>query len=229
MEGNARAVAHGGNIVAHVVGNPVQCAGLIDIIFGIGALPIEAVMTMAEIQAAVVAVMTIVQANGVMAALAVIALAASDMRLTRDAVADLEILNALAECNNLTGPFVTHDKRVIGGPVGERIAAMDHLGIRATDRDRLNPAKDLARAGLRNRNACKLEVVIGSQGHCFHHFGDTHRKNTPLEICAAPAAVEAWNRRIRMNAVTDDVEPILTQYSTQVNNNHKIILCNLVN
>lgn len=77
MEGNARAVAHGGNIVAHVVGNPVQCAGLIDIIFGIGALPIEAVMTMAEIQAAVVAVMTIVQANGVMAALAVIALAAS--------------------------------------------------------------------------------------------------------------------------------------------------------
>lgn len=55
-------------------------------------------MTMAEIQAAVVAVMTIVQANGVMAALAVIALAASDMRLTRDAVADLEILNALAEC-----------------------------------------------------------------------------------------------------------------------------------
>lgn len=32
-----------------------------------------------------------------------------------------------------------------------------------------------------------------------------------------------------MNAVTDDVEPILTQYSTQVNNNRKIILCNLVN
>ena len=164
-----------------------------------------------------------------MAALAVIALAAADMRLTRDAVADLEILNALAECNNLTGPFVTHDKRVIGWPVGERIAAMDHLGIRATDRDRLNPAKDLAGAGLGNRNTCKLEVVIGSQGHCFHHFGDTHRKNTPLEICAAPAAVEAWNRRIRMNAVTDDVEPILTQYSTQVNNNRKIILCNLVN
>ena len=51
-------------------------------------------MTMAEIQAAVVAIMTIVQANGVMAALAVIALAAADMRLTRDAVADLEILNA---------------------------------------------------------------------------------------------------------------------------------------
>ena len=92
MERNTGAVGHSGNIVADVIGDDVQCASLVDVVLCVGALPVEAVVAVAHIQPTVVAVLAVVQADSVVALLAVVALAAANVGLTGNAVATLKSL-----------------------------------------------------------------------------------------------------------------------------------------
>lgn len=72
----------------------------------LAALPVEAVVAVAHIQPAVVAVLAVVQADSVVTLLAVVALAAANVGFTGNVVADLEVVDALAQGNDLTGPLV---------------------------------------------------------------------------------------------------------------------------
>ncbi len=129
---------------------------------------------MAGIKAAVMAVAAIVQADGIVPALAIVAFAAAGVRFSRDTVADTEFFHARAKCDHFTRPFMPHDKGIVGRPIGKGIMSVDHFRIGAADRDGADAAEHLSGTGLGNRQLSQRKMVVCGQRHRFHGFWNIH-------------------------------------------------------
>ena len=75
-----------------------------------------------------------------MSPLAVVAFSATHMGLAGHPVPGLEIFYALSHFYNLSGPFVSHNKGIVGGPVGKFISAVNHFGVGTANGNGFNPA-----------------------------------------------------------------------------------------
>lgn len=90
-------------------------AALIYIVLCICALPVESVMPVSHVQTTVFSVLPVIQTHGIMSPLAVVAFSATHMGLAGHPVPGLEIFYALSHFYNLSGPFVSHNKGIVGG------------------------------------------------------------------------------------------------------------------
>ena len=141
----------------------VDAADRIDVVLGVGALRDEAVMAVPGLGPPVVL------AEVVATLQAVAAVAAALVRFARHPVAGRETENAVADVDDLAGPFVPGGERIRRRP-GPGQAAADDLGIAAANRDTADPAQDLVRTRVRDGHLPDLEGSGGSQDKRVHHM-----------------------------------------------------------
>jgi hypothetical protein len=165
VESDAGRVHEGAFLKGDVLLHPMDGLHRVDVVLGVGAPELEAVMADPRLRPAVV------EAPVVMAFDTVGAVAASFPGLPRHAVADLEeMLRLFPQGNHLPGPFVAGGEGIGRRPVTGQ-PSVDDLGVRSADGHGTDPAEDLEGTRGRDGNILDLKRAGPGQDKRSHRFG----------------------------------------------------------
>src|SRR4029078_6362065 len=155
--------------VAHRVRHPRQRVDVIDRIFGKTTVGGEAIGAMAFLR------LSIVQARGIHALAAALALAAAGVDLYADPFADLELVDVRAERRDGAHIFVPRREILVEGQPAlnaRRRTRMDDLKVGCTDRHRIDPDQDFRAGGNGYRLIAQRQLIRIAQYPGLHPIGD---------------------------------------------------------
>src|SRR6516225_1055626 len=173
-------------LVGHVVGNADHRVDVVQGVFGEAAIGAEAIGAMAF------AAVAVIEARGIHAFAAALALPAPGMDLDGDAVADLEFVDSGAEPHDRAHIFVPRRKAPIERELAihqRRDAMFEDLDVGRAYRDRIDPDQHFGGARLRHRFLHRDQLFRVTQHPGLHCFGDPVFVGAVLRHAKAPARV----------------------------------------
>ena len=151
--------------VAHGVGHPRQRVDVVDGVFGEPAVGREAVGAVTLLG------LSIVEARGVHALAAALALAAAGMDFHADALADRELVDGRSEGHDRAHIFMAGRKVLVEGQAAlnaRRRSAMDDLKVGGADGNGVDPDQDFCAPRHRGGLVAQQKLVRVSQNPGFH-------------------------------------------------------------